>query len=207
MKTFWRTSVTIVLLAATLFASWSVDHRPPEALALPLDTIPATIGGWSGTANPPLDIRVIKELIATSYLTRTYRLSDKSISLFVAYYAQQRAGENMHSPKNCLPAAGFEVWRHGMVNVMLNGRAIEVNKYQVEKQAERMLVLYWYQSRRRIMAREFNGKLLLIRDALLEGRTGGSIVRLTLPDQPGAVEDGVAFAAQIIPLVQACLGN
>ena len=56
------------------------------------------------------------------------------------------------------------------------------------------------------MARETAGKILLIRDAVLEGRTGGSIVRITLPDTPGALEDGVAFASGVIPQVQQCLG-
>jgi hypothetical protein len=39
-----------------------------------------------------------------------------------------------------------------------------------------MLMFYWYQSRNRIVANEYLGKILLAKDTLLTGRTAGSIV-------------------------------
>jgi len=50
---------------------------------------------------------------------------------------------------------------------------------------QRALVLYWYQSRDRVIASEYIGKVLLVRDALFSGRTSGSIVRIVVPDRPG----------------------
>ena len=41
-------------------------------------------------------------------------------------------------------------------------------------------------------------------DALLDGSTAGSIVRLTVPARPGALEDGIAFASNLIPEVERC---
>ncbi len=202
-----RTALIVALLAATLLASWSADHRPPEPLAYPLETIPAPIGDWTGADNPPLSSAVLKELVATGYLSRTYRQGGKSLGLFVAYYAQQRAGENMHSPKNCLPGAGWEMMEHGFIDIPVDGGQVQVNKYLVRNGSERSLVIYWYQSKRRIIARELQGKLLLVRDAVFENRTGGSLVRLTLSDQAGALDDGVAFASKVIPLVHHCLGG
>jgi len=68
-------------------------------------------------------------------------------------------------------------------------------------------MFYWYQSKGRIVASEYMGKLLLARDTILTGRTAGSIVRFSLPDVPGASEEGVAIAARLIPEVARCFGS
>ena len=70
-----------------------------------------------------------------------------------------------------------------------------------------MVMFYWYQSTTRIVASEYVGKVLLARDTLLTGRTGGSIVRIIVPDKPDAERQVVAFAAKLIPEVQRCFGS
>ena len=70
-----------------------------------------------------------------------------------------------------------------------------------------MVVFYWYQSKHRIIASEYMGKILLAKDALLDGRTGGSLVRITLPDTAAAPAEAKAFAALLIPEVQRCIGE
>jgi EpsI family protein len=202
-----RFILTVFTLAATLLTARLMDNRQPEVLARSLAAIDFNIDGWIGTDNPPLSDAVLNELLATSYLSRTYRQGDKKVELFIAYYAQQRGGESMHSPKHCLPGSGWEIWDYGTAPISIDGRMVEINKYSIENSGSRMIVLYWYQSRRRIIASEWQGKLLLVRDALLAGRTGGSLVRLTVPDHPSAVADGLAFSAAIIPRMQRCLGN
>ncbi len=203
----WRFGATVIILCATLAASKLSERRKPESLERPLETIEAQLGGWTGGLNQTLAGDVLTVLKPTSYLSKLYQKDGKQIQLFVAYYAQQRAGESMHSPKNCLPGSGWEVWNYGTVGVPVNGRPVTVNKYSVQNGSQRMLVLYWYQSKRRIIASEYLGKICLVRDALLDGQTAGSIVRLTLPDRPGALEDGVEFASNLIPRVRACFGR
>lgn len=68
-----------------------------------------------------------------------------------------------------------------------------------------LLVLYWYQSRSRIIASEHMGKIMLIRDALINRSTAAAIARITLADEPGALQSGVEFASKIIPELQFCL--
>ena len=70
-----------------------------------------------------------------------------------------------------------------------------------------MLVLYWYQSKERVIASEYVGKILLARDALMQNATAGSIVRIIVPDQPGALETARAFASELIPQMQRCFGR
>jgi EpsI family protein len=198
---------TAVLLGGTLAAARLTDQRRPELPARPLSNIPAAIDGWTGTDAAPLDERTLAVLRPTSYLNRTYLRGRERAQLFIAYYAEQRAGESMHSPKNCLPGSGWEIWNYGSVAVPAGGQAVKINRYSIQNNGTRLVVLYWYQSGQRIVASEYLGKVLLIEDALLKGSTAGSLVRITVSDEPESVEAGVRFASSIIPEVQRCLGR
>lgn len=203
----WHWIAVILLLSATLTASRLTANRKSEPLSQPLETISRQIAGFTATDNPPLTDGVLAQLKPTSYLSRTYTKAGLQADLFIAFYAQQRAGESMHSPKHCLPGAGWEIFDYATAQIPAGGRSYEVNKYRISHEQERMLVLYWYQSRQRIIASEYVGKLLLAHDALLRNATSGSIVRITVPDQPGALEAARAIASSVIPQVQRCFGG
>jgi EpsI family protein len=203
----WQFLLTVLLLSATLLASRLSERRQSESLAQPLQDIDTHLGGWRAVSDEALGARVLKVLLPTSYLARTYQKGDRQLGLFVAYYAQQRAGESMHSPKHCLPGSGWEIWNYDSAVIPVAGRQVKVNRYSIHKGPERMLMYYWYQSRQRIIASEYLGKVLLVRDALMDGRTAGSIVRITIPDVAGASDEAVAFASGLIPQVDRCFGR
>jgi EpsI family protein len=195
---------TVLLLSAAFAASRVTAYRVPDSLAEPLSTIDLRMAGFSGRDNPPLDARVLAQLQPTSYLSRTYSEKDLAADVFVAFYAQQRAGESMHSPRHCLPGSGWEIWDYGSVQVPVAGRAVRINKYAISREGARMLVLYWYQSRERIIASEYMGKLLLARDALFQNSTAAAIVRIIVPDRPGTLEEATRLAVELIPQMQRC---
>jgi EpsI family protein len=204
----WRLALTVVLLAATLMGSKLADNRKSESLAQALDTIGTNIAGFTGNAeNLPLGPGAWAALKCDAYLSRVYRKSGIDADLFIAYYAQQRSGESMHSPKHCLPGAGWEIWDYASTDVAAGGRSFKINKYSISHEGDRRLVLYWYQSKTRIIASEYLGKVLLARDALLRNSTAGSIVRIIVPDRPGALEAARDFASGVIPQVQHCFAN
>jgi len=198
---------TFLLLAATLTASKLTSHRKADSLIEPLESIDQHIAGFVGTDNPPIAERTLEQLRSDSYLTRTYRKTGTHADLLIVYYAQQRAGESMHSPKHCLPGAGWEIWDYVSTDIPVDGQSFRVNKYSISNAGQRMLVLYWYQSKGRIIASEYTGKLLLARDALLQNSTAASIVRIIVPDQPGALESARELASGVIPQLQRRFGR
>jgi EpsI family protein len=203
----WLFLITVVLLSGTLAASRLSERRRSEYLAQPLENIDRQLAGWRAVSDEALGARVLKALLPTSYLARTYQKGDRQLGLFIAFYAQQRAGESMHSPKHCLPGSGWEIWNYDSAVIPVTGRQVIVNKYSIHNGGQRDLMFYWYQSRQRIIASEYLGKLLLVRDALVDGRTAASIVRLTIPDTAGASDEAVTFASTLIPQVQGCFGR
>ena len=195
------------MLSATLAGYALSERRKPDFLAQPLDTIGKQMDGWNWTSDQPLGESILKRLQLTSYVSRTYENQGTKLGLFIAYYAQQRAGESMHSPKHCLPVSGWEIWKHDSAMVPVKGGQVEVNLYSIQNSGQRMLVFYWYQSKERIIASEYIGKVLLAKDALFSGHTAGSLVRILLPDTPAARQQGVEFAAKLIPQVERCFGE
>jgi EpsI family protein len=200
-------AITTLLLAGTVVITGLAARRMPEPLALHLDRISSQIGGWTALRDHTLDEPSLHVLAATEYLSRTYKKDDAQLDLFIAYYARQRAGESMHSPKHCLPGSGWEIWKHDSTSVMLDGKNVQINKCSIQNQGVRRLMYYWYQSRNRIVASEYMGKILLAKDTLFTGHTAGSIVRVMMPETSVNTEEAAAFAEKVIPEVQRCFGR
>ena len=53
-----------------------------------------------------------------------------------------------------------EIWNYDSALIPVAGRQVRVNKYSIDNSGQRMLMFYWYQSRQRIIASEYLGKLL-----------------------------------------------
>ncbi len=165
------------------------------------------IGGFAGIDRPPIEDGILRELKATSYLSRQYEKNGIDTGLFVAYYAQQRAGESMHSPKHCLPGGGWEIWSYDTVRIPVGLRDVTINQYSISNAGDRRVVLYWYQSRTEVFASEFRGKFLLARDALLRNSTAAAIVRIIVPDRPEAVDEARKLASEIVLQMERCFGT
>jgi|YNPNPStandDraft_1061719.scaffolds.fasta_scaffold00229_10 EpsI family protein len=193
---FW---LACSLLLATLAASRMRHAQGPDATARPLEEFPVELAGWRGSDDAPLAENVARSLGASSYLSRVYQRDGRAIHLFIAYYANPRAGETMHSPKHCLPGAGWEPVQFGAVPLGLGDRTVSVNRYLLYRAGQQTLVLYWYQTAERVIASEYQSKAYLIWDTLARRRPGSSVVRLALEARPGALEEGRAFASQVIP--------
>ena len=100
----------------------------------------------------------------------------------MGYYDYQVQGKTIHSPRNCLPGAGWEVLQGGTTPVdVAGGRRYQVNRFLLANGRAKALVYYWYQGRGRVEANEYRVKWNLLRDAAISGRTEESLVRIVLP--------------------------
>jgi EpsI family protein len=196
-----------LLLSSTVLALRVTDARKPDTLETALESIGTRITDWQLASTATLNAVELQAVRPTAYIARTYSRGDLQAGVFVAYYALQRAGESMHSPRNCLPGEGWDIWQQGSVQIDLDGKPVDINRTLIQNAGNRLAVLYWYQSRSRIIANEYVGKLLLVRDALLNRSTGGALVRITLPESAAMGPEGAQFAAGLMREVQRCLGR
>lgn len=171
--------VAVLIVAAGLYVR-AVSAAAPAVDRAPLDRFPETVASWSGEDLPALDDRTARVLGADEYLIRRYMQDGEApVDLFIAYYGQQRQGDAIHSPQNCLPGAGWRPVEESRVPLSTGtGETVTVNRYVIEKALDRRVVFYWYQGRGRIVASEYANKGWLMLDAMRAGRTDGALVRL-----------------------------
>jgi EpsI family protein len=119
----------------------------------------------------------------SDYVLRFFRrdTSDVGFSVYIGYYDYQVQGKAIHSPKNCLPGAGWEQLNASTHPVTAEGGTYAVNRYLLANKGQQALVYYWYQGRGRIEANEYKVKLNLLQDAALYGRTEEALVRIVVP--------------------------
>lgn len=191
--------LTIVLFAqAGVFYGFSRNEKAPAYR--PFDTFPTRIGGWNMVQKGIVEDDVKNVLRGDDYISGWYSDSpDRFADLFVAFFKSQRYGQAPHSPKNCLPGSGW-VWTvSDEIAIAVPGRSdpINVNRYVIAKGELRSVVLYWYQSRDRVVASEYKAKMFVVADALRYNRTDTALVRVVVPVHDGkdqvAQDTGVDF--------------
>jgi EpsI family protein len=190
----WRVLVTIGVVLAGSFGMSVLSHGAPVPLREQLADFPQIFGEWKGR-DVPIDDQTQEVLGATDLLNRVYlEPQEGSVGLFVAFFSSQRKGGAVHSPKNCLPGAGWWVAKSDTINIPIRGYAqpLRVNQYIIQKDLSRQLVLYWYQSQGRVIANEYSAKFYLVWDALSKNRTDGALVRVIAP-----IRDGDEAAARL----------
>jgi EpsI family protein len=189
----------VFLVQAALFYATSRGENVP--LIGPLSDFPRELAGWRMVKEGYVDAETQAVLQADDTLTRTYASPkfQQPPNLFVAFFKTQRTGKAPHSPKNCLPGSGWEPSREDHLNVVVSDFAqpIEVNRYVVARGEERSVVLYWYQSQRRVVASEYRAKMWTVADAIRYNRTDTALVRVVVPilgnDEKTAEQVAVEF--------------
>lgn len=173
--------VVVVLLGGTALLH-ALSHGEPVIPRQPLADLSYRIGNWTGV-EAPLEQRIVKAVSVTDYTNRRYfNSAEPYVDLYIGYYASQRTGDTIHSPKNCLPGSGWDPIHSGYTIISLpDGKHAKVNEYVIAQGLQKALVFYWYQGRGRIIASEYWGKFYMIDDAITRNRTDGSLVRLITP--------------------------
>lgn len=176
--------VPAVLLLGGAVARVGIQPAGAPELRAPLATLPERVDGYRAVSTRELTEAELRVLRPDDYALREYEApkGEGGFTLFVAWYGRQTSGATIHSPRNCLPGAGWQAAAHERVTVPTPYGPGRVNRYLVEHESgARALVYYWYQGRGRVAASEYAVKWHLVRDAILERRTDEALVRLVFP--------------------------
>ena len=202
--------IVTALLLAQVFAFYALASRKELVPDVgPLAMFPGFIGPWVGGRDFPIDQETMDILRADDTLDREYAdmAKRRGVILFIAFFKTQRYGQAPHSPKNCLPGSGWEpiagLSSRPSLQVPGMDHPITINKYVSQHGTDESISLYWYQSRRRIIADEFAAKFWSILDSVQYHRSDTAIVKVTIAVQEGdingATETGYDFVRAIFP--------
>lgn len=198
----------VLILQGVVFYRISGGDAVP--LKVPLSGFPAQMGGWKLVQEGVIEKEIQDVLRADDMLQRVYAdaSTGTTAGLFIAYFETQRTGRSPHSPRNCLAGAGWEPSFSDIFAIPVPGQSepIQVNRYIIAKGDEKSVVLYWYQTPRRVIASEYKAKVFLVADAIRYHRTNTALVRVLVPVGGGqisaATEVGVQFIRACFPLLQ-----
>jgi EpsI family protein len=195
-----------LLVQAVLF--YTASHGDAVPLKQPLEQFPKMLGAWRTIVVGVTDQETLDILKADDTMSRDYASPYGMVNLWVAYFKTQRTGSSPHSPKNCLPGAGWSQVSAGDLDVQIpaTGETIRINRYEVSKGDYKSLTLYWYQSQRRVVANEFDAKFWLVADSVRLHRSDTSVVKIVVPiikDQEQQAQDtGVKFVQEVYPVLR-----
>lgn len=204
-REFWAVGIMLALAAGlSLSLQQRAESAPPRA---PFAEFPMAMDAWQGH-RVIMDPHYVDALKFDDYILADFRRGDAPpVNLYTAYYASQRKGESVHSPRSCIPGGGWEIKSLETVSVpgiRLYGDELRVNRVLIQKGDKRQLVYYWFQQRGRTMTDEYLAKWYLFWDALTRNRSDGALVRLTTRapegESPAETEARlVGFLASLVP--------
>ncbi len=212
-----RVFIVLAVLAGASVAVARADRQEETPLRMSFALFPMQLGEWQGVQRPPFTDAILKVLQLDDYMTRYYQTPDRAmVDLYIGYWRSQTQGGAIHSPQNCLPGAGWEPVSDRPLSFPdprnPSGQQITVNRYMIRKGLDRQLVLYWYQSRGRIVGSEYWSKIYLVLDAARYNRTDAALVRLVVPVANGtpeaealAEQQAIAFTNLMLPKLSSFL--
>jgi hypothetical protein len=232
---FKQTLIASGIMILTAILLYFMSHGENIHPNKPFSDFPKQIHGWKGKEEyfdkQILEVLGVDDYILCNY----HMPKDRFIQLYVGFYQSQREGDLIHSPKNCMPGSGWNIIETEIETVDISpvdsgqqpestekmanfqGEAtygqrtgksdhkINVIKLVTQKGTYKQIVLYWFQSRGRIISSEYMQKIWLVIDSITRRRTDGSFVRLTAPvinDEQATLNQMQEFVRQLMPILQ-----
>jgi EpsI family protein len=207
---FKRTIIASIIMISTMICVHYMSYSEDVKLNKPFSTFPKKIGEWTGKEEH-FDQAVYDVLgVSDSYLANYSNREGNGVQIYIGYYESQREGQQIHSPKNCMPGSGWNITETSLEDITLKGddsqKKIKVIKLLLEKDNQKQVVLYWYQSNGRFISSEYSQRMYMVIDSITKHRTDGSFVRLISPvqnnDEEAAVKHLKDFTVELIPVLK-----
>ena len=188
-----RIAASLLFLALSAGLLYWPTGSEAELPRLHFAEFPTYLGAWECARRERLSTGVVGLLGVTDYLQCGYVRPDPPalVSVYVGYHAHQLQPGNdptrvseIHTPRHCFPGAGWEIVAARVTRLDLPGLPggpADVNRLLIGKGNQRQLVYYWYQSRGRVIAQEWEKTFYLLWDHARRRRTDGALVRFSIP--------------------------
>jgi EpsI family protein len=174
-------AAAFIIVMTSAYVNIFLGKSEAKVAREPLSSFPNDVGEWSGT-DQAIPAPMLRNLGVDEHLMRRFSDGKESIWLYLGYYNNQMEGAVPHSPRHCYPGSGFTPIKADTITIPVNypgKREIRPNRYVFAKGMQREVVIYWYQSRGRAIADEYEEKIYLVFDSILRNRSDGALVRFS----------------------------
>lgn len=175
-----------ILVFALLLAAGAYIHlvkSRPILLERPLAEFPVTVGEWRMVREDVFSSEIMAILRPTDYLSRDYvDAKGNRVTLYIGYHGGRLGDGGIHSPRNCLPSAGWFIDSTGLIPIRLHdGRDIEIVDTVMSKNVDTVSFYYWYQVQGGILTNEYALKLSEMWHSLVSRRKDAAFIRISMP--------------------------
>ncbi len=174
--------IALITIVLAIFPFKAVSHDTVISTHQPLKAFPLRLERWVGSTDF-LEPGILATLRVDDYVLRRYQdPSGRVLGMYVGYWGSQHlSNSRLHSPVVCLPGAGWVIADSRVMPIRLADRTIIVNRTEVQKGEERQLVLYWYQIKGTVLAKELQAVTFLAWTSLTQRRSDEALVRINAP--------------------------
>ena len=200
--------VSLIVLILGVFALDHLSHGEFRADRKDYSTFPLNTGSWKGTRDI-IEPTMLDAVGCDDYII--LNLQDekgRGGSFYTAFYRSQRFGDRIHTPRGCLPGAGWGFLSSRTEKIDVPGfDEFTVNRIIAQKGQRKILMLFWYQQQGRIVANEYMRKIYMVYDAITRNRTDASLVRIVVPIVKDDEESAFETARDIVLAVEPVLSQ
>ncbi|MDL2274575.1 EpsI family protein [Desulfosarcina sp. OttesenSCG-928-G10] len=199
--------IRYILIVLLLSVAAYMTHTPRTLLepeARDLSTFPRQIGQWASVSDVIFNEPTLKVLRPTDYLMRTYVNPDGCrLGLYIGYHNGGKASGPVHSPKNCLPGAGWYMAESQEMRVNEGENEIRLVRADFRMQNQKMICYYWYQVCGTIVTTDISMKFFEFTGVLFKNRKDASFIRIDVMDMEHKKSDALAkdFLKDAYPLM------
>jgi exosortase D (VPLPA-CTERM-specific) len=185
---------TVVLLLCIPLTQLVQERTEEPPLRKAFNNFPLLHNNWIGSEQG-VEKEILDALQLTDYLSANFFHKDSAanVNVWIAYYASQRKGASIHSPRSCLPGGGWVIESLEEFDVdgiaHPSGSTLKVNRAVIKKDGYTQVVYYWFDGRNRNITNEYAAKWYIFEDAMTINRTDGALVRvIAMVDDPSKVD-------------------
>lgn len=185
-------AVALSVLVGGAAYALRAKQPPPEGRQVRFDALPLVMESYRGSEEW-FDQATYTVLRADTTTLRRY-MDQNGVPMwfFVAYFGEQNYGEQIHSPRNCLPGGGWNIQSLDRVPLDVPGRGqVVANRLIIEADGNQQVMYYFFITRVGAVASEYKLKFELARAALTFKPRDAFFVRVSAPVGP----DGVGAAS------------
>lgn len=196
--------VYILIMIAGLYIYVHSDITVPMSKSF--REFPLNLNGWKMKSESIISDEVLNKLRPTDYVVRAYMKTGYiPVNLYIGYHSGGKDSGPIHSPKHCLPGAGWLKLKEDKVEIDVNSKKINIVKALFQKGYGKELFLYWYYVRGRTLTSEYALKLAEISSSIVQRRRDSAFIRVSIPfesDEEQAFSSGAAFIKDFYPVIE-----
>jgi EpsI family protein len=184
-----KSFVVILLIFVFTFVACTVIryYRAPVGRKVMIEQLPLTKGAWIGQAvhvTPEvMEMLSPDQLFSASYVGP----SGNQVQLFIDYFSPENTTGAIHSPRNCLPGAGWIIVGSEPRIIEAAGRRIPAIRMYLALGQSRQVMDFWYITRFGETANDYRLKFNTMISSLTLRPTDKAFVRFLSTQDPQSV--------------------